>query len=215
MTEYSIAELKELIGDKVPPKGSLPAAWWLTTDPDQIAAYDRWLDDYENHKAKVAELCDTLGVEITDVMISSWGKVTTISGFRSPHPMRLWSGHPDHQAPPPGWRVDKKTDYLVPIRRTKKDRESEANKALDEVRRLPNVRAYLAGLPTEICLDDRDFGGTIYGVNYRRGASCVWAYSGGDPDRDPEKRANSAIDTDIWHRQRLSTLIALIEESAA
>lgn len=215
MTEYGHQELKQLIGDTVPAKGAIPAAWWITTSTEQLDAYDRWREDYAAHTEKIAALAQSLGLELTDAYVSSFHKSSTISGFRVPTFMEHWNReHPQYRPVPDGWRIDKKSDRLVPSRRTKADRESQANKDFAAIKAVPNVRAYMTGLPTEIHLDDRDFGGTMYPVNYRRGAHCVWAYSGGDPDRQAERDMNSDVDTSIWHRQKLSALIALREEAA-
>ncbi|MES5383893.1 hypothetical protein ABVN64_30310 [Mycolicibacterium conceptionense] len=207
---------RTLLGDTVPTKGGLPAAWWITTNPDLIAAFDRYRGDFESGREGVERLAQSIGLTADDALITTWGNISELTGFNAPTRMRYWSGHPDHQPVPEGWRLDKKTDRLVPSRKTKADRESEVNKAFAAVKKIPNVRAYMKGLPTEIYLDDRDFGGTIYGVNYRRGAECVWAYSGGDPDRQSESdRRHAVIDTSIWHRMKLSVLMALREEAQA
>lgn len=206
---------RALVGDRVPSKSALPAVWWLTADPNQIDAYDRWQADYDAHREKVDAFAKSLGLDGADsAFMWSHGTATVLTGFNAPTAMRYWSGHPEHQPVPEGWRLDKKTDCLVPSRKTKADRESQANKDFDALKRVPNVGAYMSGLPAEISLDDRDFGGTIYWIRYRRGENCVWAYSGGDPDRQPEKRANTQIDTSVWHRMKLSILAALMEEKA-
>ncbi|AHG23756.1 hypothetical protein PBI_DONOVAN_52 [Mycobacterium phage Donovan] len=208
--------VRPLIGDGVPSKSTLPAVWWLTTDPRQVDAFDTWLADYKAHVEKVGELAKSLGLDgAEDAYMWSGGTSSVITGFRVPTFMGHWNTeHPDYRPIPSGWRIDKKENLLVPSRKTKADRESQANKDFGAIKRVPNVRAYMSGLPTEIALDDRSFGGTIYAVNYRRGENCVWAYSGGDPDRQPEKRANAEIDTSVWHRMKLSILAALMEEKA-
>lgn len=214
MTEFSVDELRDLIG-KVP-GGAIPAAWWVTVDPEQLAAYDRWLDDYTAHRTKIQKFAETIGLTADDAFFSAWGDRAHLTGFRVPQFMGHWNTeHPKYRPVPEGWRIDKKTNRLVPSRKTKADRESQANKEFAAHRSIPDVHAYVTGLPTEIYLDDRDFGGTIYRVNYRRGDRCVWAYSGGDPDRQPEKRMNESVNASIWHRQKLSPLIALREEQAA
>lgn len=207
---------RALVGDRVPSKSALPAAWWLTADPNQIDAYDRWLADYDAHRDKVDAFAKSLGLDGSDsALIWSFGTASELTGFTKPYNMGHWdTSRPDYRPIPEGWRFDKKRDALVPSRRTKADRESQANKDFDALLKVPNVASYMTGLPSDISLDDRDFGGTIYGVRYRRGENCVWAYSGGDPDRQPEKRANNAIDTTVWHRMKLSVLAALMEEKA-
>lgn len=207
---------RALVGDRVPSKSALPAAWWLTADPNQLDAYDQWLSDYDAHREKVDAFAKSLGLDGADsACVWSHGTGSMLLGFAAPTFMGHWNTElPDYRPIPAGWRIDKKNDTLVPSRKTKADRESQANKDFDALKRVPNVGAYMSGLPTEISLDDRDFGGTIYWIRYRRGENCVWAYSGGDPDRQPEKRANTQIDTSVWHRMKLSILAALMEEKA-
>ncbi|MDV7194767.1 hypothetical protein [Mycolicibacterium fortuitum] len=206
---------RALVGDRVPSKSALPAVWWLTADPNQIDAYDRWQADFDARREGVERLAQSIGLTANDAVMTTWGEHSELTGFNAPTRMRYWEGHPDHQPVPEGWRLDKKADRLVPSRKTKSDRESDANKAFAAVKRIPNVRSYMTGLPSEIYLDDREFGGTIYGVNYRRGESCLWAYSGGDPDRQSgDERRHAVIDTSVWHRMKLSILAALMEEKA-
>ncbi|SIJ54574.1 hypothetical protein [Mycobacteroides abscessus] len=210
MTEYSLKKLKTLVGQM--PSGSVPAAWWITTDPAQLKAYDQWRSDYTDARKKAVRLAKSLGLSADHIYATSWFKTTEVTGFLPTREMQLWPGHPDHRPTPEGWRVDSKMNRLVPKRKTKADRESKANKDFAAIRKVPCVHAYLTGLPSEIYLDDRDFGGTSYRTQYRRGDQCVFAVSGADPDRSP--RTNE-IDTSIWHRQKLSALIALREEATA
>lgn len=209
---YYQQDIEYLIGlDRVPVKGPIPAAWWITVHPDQLDAYDRWKADYGIHFDKIDALAHTIGLTANAGRYSSWAKTSTLTGFDPPAGMYLYPSQPNHTPVPQGWRLDRKADRLVPSRKTKADRESQVAKDFAAVRNIPNVRAYLAGLPTEIFLGDRGMGGgTIYGVNYWRGQQCVAAYTGGDPDRcdDP-----LAIDTTIWYRQKLSTLVALREKA--
>lgn len=212
MTEYSVDEARDLIGiDYIPRPGGIPAVWWITTDSNQLAAYDRWQADFDAHRDKVAVFAATVGLKDTDAMMWTGFGRSEFTGFRAPQSMLYYQGHPEHKHTPDGWRIDRKKGYLVPVRRTKKDRESQVNKDFNALSNVPNVRQYVSGLPTDIYLDNRDFGGTIYQVGYRRGEKCVWAYCGGDPDRSPDHRKN-AYDTTIWHRQKLSVLVALTEE---
>lgn len=210
MTQYSAKKLKELTGGV--PDGSVPAAWWITTNPGQLEAYDRWAADYGDAHKKAVALAKSLGLTADDIYATGWGKRTELTGFRPTHAMTLWPGHRDHQPVPEGWRIDPKLERLMPKRKTKADRESQANKDFAAIRAVPCVHAYLTGLPTEIFIEDRAFGaGTVYRTQYLRGAQCVMAYSGGDPER-----SQHAIDIDesVWHRQKLSALIAMREDAA-
>lgn len=215
MTEFSIDELRRMVG-KVP-TGAIPAAWWITTESEQIAAYDRWVVDYDDHRHKIESLAATIGLTANDAFYMAYSDVSRLTGFAVPHGMNLWPSNKDHIPVPAGWRIDKKTDRLVPSRKTKADRESQANKDFAAVAKIPNVSAYMTGLPNEIYVENRDMGGTIYRTQYRRGDECVMAFSGGDPDRTPERKRwdTTDVDANTWHRQRISVLVALREEQAA
>jgi hypothetical protein len=210
MKEYDQAALMELIGpDKIPVKGTLPAAWWISTDPEILAAYDRWKIDYRAHLAEVDEFGASIGLEPGAGLISGWGISADFVGFQPPHRMFVYG--PDRIPVPPGWRIDSKSHRLVPVRKTKADRENFINARFKQLRKVPEIRAYMHGMPTELLLD-HGFSGMIYQVNYHRGDACVWAYLGGDPDRaDPSSRRHFDVDEDLWHRQKLSSLMLLRE----
>ena len=218
VTDVNVA--RELMGDKLPSKGPLPAAWWLTTDPGQLDAFDRWAKDYAAHVERIGELAATIGLTAEDAYISSFGRRTDLVGFRVPVAMTYWQGHPDAQPVPEGWRIHRQTatPKLVPARKTKALREGPVCRAFAAVERFPNVRAYLSGIPTDLYLEDRGWGGgTMYAVNYRRGEACVWAYCGGDPDRQTEeqtRRKGFEVDETVWSRMPLSVLAKLMEEKA-
>lgn len=208
---YTADEARELFGERIPKIGNaVPAAWWITVDQEQQDAYDRWVNDYEAHRTNIETLAQTIGLHAEDAYYSAWGKSSSLTGFRVPRYMgdSWYKDKPEYRPVPDGWRIDRKNDRLVPSRKTKADRESQANKDFSAAKSIPNVAAYITGMPTEIHLDDRDFGGTMYRVQYRRGDRCLAAFSGGDPDRQPEKRMNDAIGPH-WQRQKLSVLLAL------
>lgn len=209
----SIEELKALIGDRMPKIRAVPAAWWITTDPGQLSGYDQWVSDYDAHRDKIDALARSIGMTADDAYYVSYGTSSHLTGFRVPTFMGYWNTeNPEYRPIPDGWRIDKKADRLVPSRRTKADRESDANKQWAAIKSIPALPSYLKGMPSEIFLDDRDFGGTCYRVQYRRGDGCVMAFSGGDPDRQPETRMNDQVDSAIWERQKLSALLAITEE---
>ncbi|MGU3650641.1 hypothetical protein [Mycolicibacterium sp. A43C] len=208
--ELSVDELAKLIGDRIP-TGTVPAAWWITTDPDQLAAYDRWIADYDARREDIKRLADTLGVDVTDARTWHGFGSTSLLGFTPPPYMGHWNTElPEHRPIPDGWRIDKKKNLLVPSRRTKADRDSQANRDFNAVARIPHLTKYLTGMAGEIEIDHPG-GGRIYFTGYTRGEQCVLALSGGDPDRQSGERRKAEIDTSIWHRQRVATLVALRE----
>lgn len=211
---YTIEEARALFGDRIPKIGhAVPAAWWITTDQTQQDAYDQWVTDYETHREKIETLAQTIGLHAEDAYYSAYAGRASLTGFRAKAEWRRWPSEKGYEPVPTGWRIDSKKGHLVPSRKTKTDREGPVNTAWTAAQSIPHIGGYMTGMPTEIMLDDRDFGGTSYSVQYRRGDNCVAAFSGGDPDRQPERRMNDAIDP-IWQRQKLSILIALGEEQA-
>ncbi|MCF3939942.1 hypothetical protein [Gordonia tangerina] len=191
MSDYTHAELTKLIGDKLP-GGGVPAAWWISTDDEVIRLFDEWSDAEFKHQKKVADLGDELGCE-------RWftsGMGGALRGFDPPRGMGKWKNHPDYKPVPEGWRIDSKSGYLVPSRKTKADRESDANKRFDELRASPQLST--PGMPSEMWLP-----GHIYGTNIRRGEACLMAFSGGDPDR-LEGRREFVVDANLWTRLPLS-----------
>lgn len=199
MSEYTLDRARELIGNNVP-AGSVPAAWWITTDPEQLAAYDRWSADYEARRLEILALAESIGADVTDARMWSGFGTTTLSGFAPPAFMGHWdTEHPQYRPVPDGWRIDKKQNLLRPARRTKADRESQINKDFNAVARIPDLCTYMTGMPGEIEL--RHPGGSrVYFVQYRRGDSCVMAFSGGDPDRQSTEHRKAVIDETVWHR---------------
>lgn len=174
-----------------------------------LDAYMRWELDHDAHAEKVGALAGSLGLELAAARTwVSFTGTTTLTGFTPPLEMTLWEHHPDHRPVPPGWRIDKKENLLRPSRKTKAERENQINKVFNSLRRIPDIHTYMRGLPTEISIRPH-----IYGMQYYKGSHCVMAYTGGDPDRCVETRP--VIDTEIWHRQKLSDLIALRESASA
>ncbi|MDJ0010144.1 hypothetical protein [Gordonia alkanivorans] len=198
----TVEEVRELIGDKLP-GGGVPAAWWITTDAEVLRLFDKWSTAEHEYQNRIADLGEELGCE----RWASYGFGGGLAGFMPPKGMGRWEGHPDYKPVPAGWRIDSKSGYLVPSRRTKADRESDANKRFTELKRAPQLET--PGMPTDLWLGSR-----IYGVSIRRGDSCVMAFCGGDPDR-AESRREFEVDESIWERLPLSTFHLLREEVSA
>lgn len=201
MTDLDYNRIQSLIGDTLP-GGGAPAAWWLSTDADIIQLFDDWADADTVHHNKIADLAKELGC-------TQWmggRRRHALLGFIPPSGMTKWESHPDYRPIPEGWRIDSKSRWLVPSRRTKKDRESEANTRFSELRRAPQLST--PGMPQDLWLP-----GYIYGVDIRRGDSCVMAFCGGDPDRT--SRNEFTVDETKWERLPLSIFHRLREEAAA
>ncbi|AXH49014.1 hypothetical protein SEA_CRATER_55 [Gordonia phage Crater] len=198
----TVDEVRTLIGDKLP-GGGVPASWWITTDAEVLRLFDEWSTAEFEYQNRVANLGEELGCERW--MCSGHGG--SLMGFVPPTGMGTWESHPEFKPVPTGWRIDSKTRYLVPGRRTKADRESAANKRFADLKHAPQLST--PGMPQELWLP-----GAVYGVSIRRGEACVMAFCGGDPDR-AESRREFEVDESIWERLPLSTFHLLREEVPA
>jgi hypothetical protein len=202
MSDYTHAELTKLIGDKLP-GGGVPAAWWISTDDEVIRLFDQWKKSDRAHRERVHELATELGC--TEWMQS--GRGGTVRGFIPPREMTLYSGHPECIPVPDHWRIDSKSGYLMPSRKTKADRESDANEKFAAIKRAPQLET--PGMPADLWLP-----GMVYGVQIRRGDACVMAFCGGDPDR-VESRNDFAVDEGLWTRLPLSAFHLMREAVAS
>ncbi|QRI45249.1 hypothetical protein SEA_ENNEA_13 [Gordonia phage Ennea] len=207
---YSADQLEELIGlDKFPDFRGIPAAWWITTSTLQLAAWERYQADRDEWFERARALTQKLGLGDEGVLVSSFGKRTDVVGIKPSEEMRRseWRGP---SLVPEGWRIDSKSGYLRPKRKTKADRESQANKDLAAIQRVPDSAAYIKGLPEYLQLDDGPgLSGHLYPFNVRKGEKCLMAFCAGDPDRAEKSRDHKIADW--WERQPLSTMHALRE----
>ncbi|AKJ72224.1 hypothetical protein TPA4_59 [Tsukamurella phage TPA4] len=198
----TLDEARHLIGDRMPRiTGAMPAAWWLTTDPEILDGIDEYDAAYKKWHDGVFALADELGVK--KAMTGRFG----LYGFIPTAEMRA-----DRTLIPAGWRIDAKRDYLVLSRKRKADRESDAAKRFNEVCAAPQEYRFFTPMDLEVELptDRRDGSFHRYSPAYRRVEHAVMAVIGADPDRVPG--ADSKVETTVWHRQKLSVLVALAEE---
>lgn len=198
----TFTQVRDLVGDKLP-TGGIPAAWWIATDAGVVEKFDQWSALEFEHQNAVASLGESLGCK-------RWmasGRGGDVMGFVPPSGMGTWESHPDYQPVPAHWRIDSKSGYLVPSRKTKADRESDAAKQFAAIQRAPDLET--PGMPRDLWIP-----GHIYGVSIRRGESCVMAFCGGDPDR-AEGRNEFVVDESIWERLPLSIFHLLREDVKA
>lgn len=199
----TIDEARDLIGDRMPRiTGAMPAAWWLTTDPAILDGIDEYNAAHTRWHDAVYELADELGV--TD----AWRGYRGLSGYVPTADMRR-----DRELIPTGWRIDSKSGYLVPSRRTKADRESDAAQRFDAIASAPRQSRFFALMDLEVKLPtgNGDMSFRRYEPTYRRVEHAVMAVIGADPDRVPG--SDSKVETTVWHRQKLSVLVALDEQA--
>ncbi|WP_336792985.1 hypothetical protein [Gordonia malaquae] len=187
------------------PAGDVPAAWWITTAPVEIAAYDlyrlKYADYFDN---RLKPLMDELGVDTARTWRSPRG--TSLKGFSVPRGMGTWPSHPDYRPVPDGWRIDKQNNLLVPIRRTKADRDSAANRIMKDLHAVPSAERVMSGLARELHLP-----GHLYWPHYLRGTASIIAYVGGDPDRAD---VPYEVDESIWTRRTVAEWRELQEKAS-
>lgn len=175
------------------PEGDLPVCWFISFDPDVLQAWDRFCDDYR-------------------AWMQTWNRLLEISGL-PPATQIVTSGTDTLQAlsPPPGvktptgWRKTA-TGHLVPRRRTRGEKASEANRLWAALEVVPQAAQYLTGMPPAIWVN-----GNAYPIHVRKPAKAVCAFVGVDPDAaDPPFEPDGR-----WTRMKLSTFVMLLERQRA
>ncbi|QDH91826.1 hypothetical protein SEA_PHRAPPUCCINO_151 [Mycobacterium phage Phrappuccino] len=191
-TVFDITALAERVGRL--PDGDAPQAWFVSDAPEVLAAYEKAHVDYKHWVKRTQELAKDLGIT---------GDRAYFSGFNGEYLKGLY---PDtsYGPVPEGWRREKK-GYLVPVRKTKADRTSEANKRMNAVRKVPRTICYLPGMPDYAWGDHRIFSGRPV----RDGDKAVVVLFGYDPFAD--ERFAERLDTDTWDQYPLSVYHLLKE----
>ncbi|KXO92952.1 Uncharacterised protein (plasmid) [Tsukamurella tyrosinosolvens] len=200
--KLELDEARVLIGDRLPKfKNTLPAAWWIATDPRVVDGYDRYRSSYDAWNKKVFDVADDIGVKTARI---SWFGV---HGYEPTDEMRA-----GRTVVPVGWRIDSKSGHLVPSRRTKADREAATVQRFKELGHAPQESDFLPTMDIEVRIPTGNgFSFRRYEPHYCRVANAVIAVMNADPDRVPD--SDSRVDTATWHRQKLSVLHALVEEA--
>lgn len=186
----NLPELYALIGSM--PRGDTPAAWWACNAPEALEAWDRYTEDSRawyatwNRLLKNAKLPE-------NTRIRTYGS-DTLTGLLPP---------PGAGRIPRGWR---KTPhgYLVPRRRTREEKASEANTLFDRVRVIPRAVDYYDDVPTALWTTNPD---KAYPVHMRKPATMVLVFVGHDPEQaDPPFELGER-----WTRMTMSLFHLLLE----
>jgi hypothetical protein len=170
------------------PAGQIPVAWWSSTHPEVIKAYEDFDRDIRRWRQKLGELLALSGLP-ADTRLFHRGSDTMI-GFTVPP-----------QGAPEGWRVDK-GNHLVPRQRTKAEREGQIFTRFKELQPIPRAVDYLPGMPHTLWMDDRVFFPQVF-----RPAIAVLVFIMGNP----AKAAEPFIVGEQWTEMKMSTFHLLRE----
>jgi len=198
----SLPELAEMIGPL--PPGDTPAAWWMSTDAEVLAGYERFEADHKAWRSRIDKLWAISGFPrrprgsqspAQRIRVSSLGDAYLV-GFVPPANLG---------DPPRFWRLNKQ-NILVPRRYTLMEKNSEVNKLFQRCRQIPNAVAYVPGMPDTLWTYER-----AYPVHIRRPGAGVLAFVGYPPEgADPAFEPGPE-----WSRLKLSTWHLLRERQAA
>lgn len=173
-----------------------PAAWWVTVDSAHLEEYAAFRSDLDTWMKEAGQLARDAGGDPEYVQASRGFGDRRLAGF----------GTVRGQDTAAGWRIDSKSHLIVPSRRTKADRESDAAKRFAALSAVPTPSRYVTGISHGLFLP-----GMWYGVAIARRGTVLLAFCNGDPDRaDPGDRRDFTVD-DTWSRIPLSTFHQLRE----
>lgn len=197
MPDHTIRSLQVMLGDM--PPGDDPAAWWSSTHPEVIAAYERYRADAKAWADGMATLLEISGLP-PNSRYRSLG-ADTLTGVLAP---------PNMGTPPRWWRKDTE-NVLIPRKRTRAEKASQVNRLFSNLRAIPRAVDYLPGLPDTLWTWNR-----AYPVHVRRSVvhspdAAVCAFVGHNPDEaDPP-----FVPDERWTRMKISTFHLLRERQAA
>lgn len=187
----SIHDLAELLGPM--PPGDVPAAWFISTDDEVLAAWDKYKED-------------------SRAWFAGWDELLAISGLPKTTRAQIEEGLLVGLVPPPGakrpgrwWRYTP-TGLLVPRRRTRAEKASEVNALWARLEEIPEAINYLPGMPKVLFSGEK-----TYVPVARKPAAVVLVFLGYDPD----KAAAPFVPTEAWYRLKISTYLTLVERQQA
>jgi hypothetical protein len=193
----NIVELADVIGEL--PAGDTPAAWYASTEPEVLKAYQDFKDDHAAWRTRMATL-----VEVSGLPPSDPPETLIVTGLGSEYLIGLKPTQSLTRTPR-WWRVDHQGN-LVPRRRTMAEKNSAVNLAFQAARRIPRAVDYMDGLPNALWAFN-----VAYPVHIRKPARAVLVFLGYDPDRaDPPFEVG-----EMWTRMKMSTFHMLLERQNA
>lgn len=182
--ESTIKTWKILLGEL--PPGDVPAAWYMSTNVDVIAAYEKTRDITRRWNDLYAEM-----LELNDLP-----------------PRSQFITHAAHFVgivPPTGvtstrWLRADREGKLIPKKKTKSEKESRSNLIWDLLQEKPDT--VLPGMPQTLFA-----GGSIFKPVFRKPAEAVLAFLAVSPEKATEPFEVGAE----WSRMKLSTFHVLRE----
>lgn len=168
-----------------------------TSDPRVLESFTKAKDAHAEWRKAIHEFTKSVHPEAGPMVGTTWG-VDNFDGISLVDPI------------PDGWRVMKQkrgADFLVPKRSVKAGKAAGAQ--LDALRKAPDVRASLLGMPNLVW---HGMGSTSPGVDDRLEDGVLYVTWSTDPIKADKGFSNTAeLDLDIWERVKLSEFYALKE----
>ena len=173
------------------PPGDVPAAWYMSQNPEVMARYDEYVAERTVWNQHMAELLD-------------YSKLPADTQF-----VTLGQGFLKGLVPPPGatkpprwWRIEDK--LLVPRKRTRAEKASEVNRLWTMLQAVSQPR--LPGLPDTLWV-----GTTAYAPTVRKPGKAVLVFLA----HAPEKATQPFEVGHEWSRLKVSTFHLLRERQHA
>jgi hypothetical protein len=208
----SVSELAEVLGPL--PPGDTPAAWWYSTSPKVVEAYQLWEKDHRSWRNRIAKLYKISGFPHPYKSRKyKRGNEIRIAGIASDHLVGLYPP-PGMGDPPRWWRLDR-TGILVPRRYTVAEKNSEVSKLFKQCQQIPIPAKYCPGIPATLWIPSPTPGGPTHAfpVQLRRPGEAVlafvgWPPAGATPPFEPDPELWEPLKLSTWHllRERQSVM---------
>lgn len=173
------------------PAGDVPAAWYMSQNPEVLAQYDDYVYAREGWNRIMADLLAYSKLP-ADIQFITLGQ-GFLKGLVPPA---------GAVKPPRWWRIEDK--LLVPRKRTRAEKASEVNRLWSMLQAVPQPR--LPGLPDTLWV-----GTTAYAPTVRKPGKAVLVFLA----RTPEQATQPFEVGHEWSRLKVSTFHLLMERQRA
>ena len=197
LPDHSLKSLAELVGTL--PAGDVPTAWYLSTHPEVLDAYQKFQVDHKAWRDRFAELCECAGLTAGKVKMSTYGGESLRGLYDKPTKDLRW------------WRLTK-DGIWTPRKRTKAEKNSVIAQRFRAAAVIPCAVSYLPGMPHSLWLPGPEMATTVYPVHVRKSGEAVVVFLGAEPEDATEFPFEVGPQ---WSRMKLSTYHALKERQEA
>lgn len=173
------------------PPGDVPAAWYMSQNPEVLARYDEYVAERTVWNQHMADLLVYSKLP-ADIQFITLGQ-GFLKGLMPPA---------GAAKPPRWWRIEDK--LLVPRKRTRAEKASEVNRLWAKLQSVPQPR--LPGLPDTLWIGEMAYAPTV-----RKPGQAVLVFLA----RTPEQATQPYELGPEWHRLKVSTFHLLRERQHA